>query len=70
MAFSPLKSHPASGDTSWDDDIGIPRPEVAIILSVNIKNAEELDFNAINVFALFKKKCKFHMCLGIVSNIL
>lgn len=71
MASSPLTSHAIAGETSLDDDLGITRPQTAAVSPADVKSAKELDFGAIGIVALFKKRnYTVHTYVGITSNIL
>lgn len=51
MASSHLKSYKTTADRRLDDHLGLIEPEVTIFLPVDVKNAEELDFDATDVIA-------------------
>lgn len=71
MASPSLMSHCTTSDTSLDECVGVTEPEVAKVLSADVKNTEELAFNVADIIALFKKRnYEVYLCVGITSNIL
>lgn len=56
VASSPLKSHPREGAPGSNDCLGVTEPEVATVLPPDLRNAEKLEFDAISVVALLKKR--------------
>lgn len=73
VASSPLNCLSPTGDTSMDDHLDVPEPEVETVLLADVKSAEELDFDATDVIASFRNanyKVNMCVCVLITSNIL
>lgn len=71
MASSPLKSHLITGNPNLDDLLKATKPEVATISPADIKHAEDLEFDATDVFRIIQKEeFKSHMGVRTTSNIL
>lgn len=58
MDSSPMATYPTWSDASLDDYLRIPEREFPTVLLSDVKNAEELYSDAVELVALVKKKLK------------
>lgn len=55
----------------FDDRLGTPEPEVATVLPADGKTAQDMNLDATDIIAIFKRRnYNAFICVGITSNIL
>lgn len=70
IASSHLISYPTASSTSLDDYLRVTEPKVAAMLPPDVKNAEQLEFDAKDVILLFKEELKIpHVRWNFIQHI-